>query len=159
MKHNFSMFKDPLTGVYNRSYFDSHLMSTDVNALAMIDVDDFKKINDTYGHLKGDDVLAVIAQTIEKASAGFGTVVRYGGDEFVIVFTTIEKSEFNSQLKKICNDVNKIKIDGIKEKLSVSVGGVYGFGNLRDVIRKADKLMYEAKQTKNNFVYADSDKI
>lgn len=159
MKHNLNMYKDPLTGVYNRSYFDSHMMGTDVNALSMIDVDDFKSVNDKYGHPKGDEVLAVIAQTIEKAAGDAGTTVRYGGDEFVVVFHEIEKKKFSSQLKNICKAVNGIKIDGMKEKLSISVGGVYGFENLKDMISKADKLMYQAKTIKNDFVYADSDKV
>ena len=159
MKHNFLMYKDPLTGVYNRSYFDSHMMGTDVNAIAMLDVDDFKKVNDKYGHQKGDEVLAVIAQTIEKSVEKSGTVVRYGGDEFVVVFHEIEKKKFASQLAKVCKAVNSIKIEGMKEKLSVSVGGVYGYENLKDMIGKADKLMYQAKKSKNDYAYADSDKI
>lgn len=159
MKHNLQMYKDPLTGVYNRSYFDSHMMGTDVNAISMIDVDDFKGVNDKYGHQKGDEVLSVIAKAIEEAVSGVGTVVRYGGDEFVVVFHEIEKRKFSSQLKKICKSVNSITIDGIKGNLSVSIGGVYGFENLKDMIGKADELMYEAKKKKNDFVFKDSDKI
>ena len=130
-----------------------------VNAIAMLDVDDFKKVNDKYGHQKGDEVLAVIAQTIEKSVEKSGTVVRYGGDEFVVVFHEIEKKKFASQLAKVCKAVNSIKIEGMKEKLSVSVGGVYGYENLKDMIGKADKLMYQAKKSKNDYAYADSDKI
>lgn len=159
MEHNMIMYKDPLTSVYNRGYFDSHLMGTDVNAIAMIDVDDFKDVNDTYGHQIGDEVLKVIAQTIEKSAKKVGTTVRYGGDEFVVVFHEITKTNFKEVLKKICEDVNKIKIKGIKTKLSVSVGGVYGFENLKDMIGKADSLMYDAKKTKNSFAYANSKDI
>lgn len=159
LAHNTKMYKDALTKVYNRSYFESHLMGTDVNAFAMIDVDDFKNVNDSYGHEKGDEVLRKIANIIEKSVDDCGTVVRYGGDEFVVVFHEVEKTEFVGFLKNICNNVKNLKFDDIDLKTSVSVGGVYGFGNIKDLIWKADMLMYAAKKEKNSYVFANADEI
>lgn len=84
--YNEKLYKDVLTGVYNRLYFEEEIKMWMGNAgVVMIDVDDFKLCNDTYGHLTGDMALATVASTIRRCIRKEDTLVRYGGDEFILV--------------------------------------------------------------------------
>ena len=88
---------DELTGLYDRhvviSYMDYLLTKNIPFTFAILDIDNFKFINDTYGHLNGDEVLKVVAKSIQEESKDFGIVGRYGGDEFIFIFP--EKSDYN----------------------------------------------------------------
>ena len=81
------LYIDSLTNVYNRRYYDEHFQGADdIQAMVVIDVDNFKHINDNYGHDVGDIVLQSIAQTVLSCIRKTDAVIRYGGDEFVIIF-------------------------------------------------------------------------
>ena len=93
-RFNRELYEDPLTGARNRRYFEEQLKSLDkMGAIAMIDVDNFKQINDSYGHVQGDLCLAEIAECIKKAYANFGYCYRIGGDEFCVLLKNRAKEE------------------------------------------------------------------
>lgn len=86
-RHLQLLYIDSLTSVYNRRYYDEHFQgSDDIQAMAVIDVDNFKHINDNHGHDIGDIVLQSIVQTVLSCVRKTDAVIRYGGDEFVIIF-------------------------------------------------------------------------
>lgn len=150
-RYNQKLYKDPLTGVYNRRYFDDQLSGlTEYFAVAMLDVDNFKIINDTYGHQAGDDALRAIVDTVSSQIRETDAFIRYGGDEFVIIFQNMSKFAFSEKLEDIRKTVNKIVLEKHPSiSLSVSIGGSFSSGRTVDSLEKADKMLYEAKRDKN----------
>ena len=93
------LYTDPLTGVYNRRYYDEHFVNQqDIENMVVIDIDNFKSINDSYGHYVGDCVIQKIAKTIVSCVRKIDTVIRYGGDEFIIIFCCIPSDLFKKRL-------------------------------------------------------------
>ena len=116
----------------------------------MIDVDNFKSVNDTYGHQNGDEVLRLIVRGISECIRATDILVRYGGDEFVLFFQNIPADIFASRLEEIRRRVESTAVPGCPNwHPTVSIGGVYGAHPLADAIHRADLKMYEAKQSKN----------
>lgn len=142
-----NFYRDALTGTYRRLYlesFQSNLESAD--AVAIVDVDLFKQINDTYGHPVGDEALKTIANTIRSGIRGSDTLIRYGGDEFLLIFSKIGEEVFYERLKQLRRAVQETKLPDYPEvKLDVSLGGVYRVHPLSEAIRQADLRMYENK--------------
>ena len=145
------LYIDPLTRVYNRRYYDEHFQDVNnIQAMVVIDVDNFKQINDTYGHDVGDIVLQNIAQTILSCVRKTDAVIRYGGDEFVIIFFSIPADIFKKKLERIRYSVSILIIDTHPElRISVSVGGVYGKDTTKRLFKVADNMMYQSKKDKN----------
>lgn len=144
---------DNLTKVYNRSkiieIINENLGSRD--AIAMIDVDDFKKINDTYGHLVGDQVLIRISDTIRSSVRSVDSVGRYGGEEFIVHFKDVSVQEAIEISERIRTNIMNMKWDCGDIKTTVSIGVSMGGGrNLDDVLSYADELMYRAKSSGKN---------
>ncbi|WP_456484742.1 GGDEF domain-containing protein [Desulfurobacterium sp.] len=145
---------DSLTLLYNRNYFGSQLQryiwkSRKDNlpiSVIMIDVDFFKKINDTYGHTKGDEVLARIAQIIRKQIRDSDLAFRYGGEEFLVVLPGISLNKARKIAERIREAVKNADF-GIRRQVTVSCGVTeYRAGDtLRDFIERADKALYRAK--------------
>ena len=150
-RHLQLLYIDSLTNVLNRRYYDEHFQGEEnIQAFVMIDVDNFKQINDTYGHNVGDIVLQSIAQTILSCVRKTDSVIRYGGDEFVIIFNSMPADVFEQKLEKIRHSVDILKVDGHPEiHMSVSIGGAYGMGKPKELFKVADSMMYQAKITKN----------
>ena len=148
MEHDARLYKDGLTGVYNKLYLSDFYKDKNISAVAMIDVDDFKQINDNYGHLMGDKVLREIAAIIKLGANERGKVVRFGGDEFVIIFEDVNKEDLQEILHEISQNVSKMKIDQMPSKTAVSIGAVCGDGDVYDLIDRADKVMYQMKNSK-----------
>ena len=149
------LYKDAITGAYNRSYYEDEIKTVNSSAgVAVIDLDDFKLYNDTYGHNAGDIVLATVAKTIRKSIRKNDVFVRYGGDEFVLVMPKIEEETFNKKLEEIKNNIRSADIPGYTRlKLSVSIGGVIAKNEtVEDAVARADKLMYQAKNEKDMVV-------
>lgn len=149
------LYKDAITGAYNRSYYEDEIKTVNSSAgVAVIDLDDFKLYNDTYGHNAGDIVLATVAKTIRKSIRKNDVFVRYGGDEFVLVMPKIEEETFNKKLEEIKNNIHSADIPGYTRlKLSVSIGGVIAKNEtVEDAVARADKLMYQAKNEKDMVV-------
>jgi len=147
MDHDTRLYKDSLTDTYNKLYLSDFWKNKCVNAVAMIDVDDFKQINDNYGHMMGDIVLRRIASTIKFCVSEFGKVVRFGGDEFVVLFDHINKEKLGVILRNISDEIANIKIENLTSKTSVSIGVVYGNGEVYDFINRADCAMYKMKRS------------
>ena len=106
----------------------------------------FKQINDTYGHPVGDEALKTIANTIRSGIRGSDTLIRYGGDEFLLIFSKIGEEVFYERLKQLRRVVQETKLPDYPEvKLDVSLGGVYRVHPLSEAIRQADLRMYENK--------------
>lgn len=150
--HGEDFYLDPVTGAYGRRYLEDQQPELEkAEALAVIDIDHFKKINDEYGHVAGDAVLRHVANVILSRVNTADTLVRYGGDEFVLLLSHIPPEKFRSILERIRRAVYTIEIPQYENiHPTVSIGGVYQAHPLVEAIRRADKLMYWAKQKRND---------
>ena len=149
------IYTDVLTGCYNRRYFEEKLRDVPMKAgVALLDIDDFKLYNDVYGHDVGDEVLKVIAGEIKDSIRSTDKLIRYGGDEFLLIMPDIKQRVFFDELYRVKARVGGIEIanySGIK--LSVSVGGVMSEGRtMSEAVSMADIFMYKAKKEKNVIV-------
>lgn len=150
--YNEKLYKDVLTGVYNRLYFEEEIKMWTGNAgIVVIDVDDFKLCNDTYGHLTGDMALAAVAGVIWRCIRREDTLVRYGGDEFVLVLPEIKEDGLVEKLQEIQEKIQNAVIPGYSNiQLSVSMGAVISQNeSVEHAMLRARKLMYQAKNKKN----------
>lgn len=155
-ENNKKLYIDPLTNAYNRRYFDEQLAKLgSESALAIIDIDNFKGINDTYGHVAGDLVLTEVVRIIKSKIRPADAVIRYGGDEFVITFLTIPPQVFYDKLESIRKAISLLTFPkelAAKLKVSVSIGGKCGNTTKDHLLKDADKLLYKAKETKNKVI-------
>lgn len=145
------LYTDSLTGVYNRRYYDDYIQNAeDIQTAVMIDVDNFKHINDNYGHDAGDIVLHSIAQTILSCIRKTDAVIRYGGDEFAVIFYQIPEDVFETKLERMRYLVEDLRVKEYPEiRMSISVGGAYGTKRAKELFKIADRMMYQSKLTKN----------
>ena len=154
--HQYSqeLYQDALTGAFNRRYYEEQFCGKDsADGVAVLDVDNFKAINDTYGHQAGDAALRTIVQAIVGCIRNSDILIRYGGDEFLLVFPEIPEPVFNRRLQEITSAVSNATLpDYPKMHLSVSVGGVYKMTPLSDAVYRADALMYKAKTEKRRMM-------
>lgn len=158
-RNNSEIYIDALTGAYNRRYFEEYLKNAEISAgVVMIDLDDFKLYNDTCGHNAGDAVLKTVVDTVRKCIRATDTLVRYGGDEFLLIMPGITEDRFTQQLRYIKRRIHKTDIPGFSGlRLSVSIGGVLAEKEpLTSAVDRADKNMYIAKNRKNAVVTDDS---
>ena len=110
--------------------------------MALIDADLFKSVNDTYGHQAGDAALRTIASVISSCVRSSDILIRYGGDEFLLIFSKIGEEVFYERLKQLRRVVQETKLPDYPEvKLDVSLGGVYRVHPLSEAIRQADLRM------------------
>lgn len=151
---NRQVYIDSMTGVFNRRYYDERIRNlTGEHALAMIDIDNFKHINDAYGHPAGDEALRSVAQTIRFILRSSDELIRYGGDEFFLLFHGLPERSLARKLDEICSAVRRIKLPEHPElQLTVSIGGIYASGRVTELIRKADIALYEAKTERGRAV-------
>ena len=159
IRYDRELYMDALTGAYNRRYYEDQLKQTEMVAgVAMIDLDDFKLHNDTYGHNAGDLVLETVVNVIRNSIRKTDVLVRFGGDEFLLVMPDILEASFQKKLKQIQNEIHEAEVPGYSQlQVSVSIGGVLStHGTIEDVIHKADQCMYQAKTSKN-MVVTESD--
>lgn len=149
------LYIDALTGISNRRYFEDQVKKLNApSGVAMIDLDDFKLYNDTFGHKAGDMVLKTVAKVIRGNIRKTDIFIRYGGDEFLLVMPDITEEVFHKKLKQICKNIADCKVPGYTQiHLSVSIGGALSNGDtIEQTIIKADHLMYRAKIRKNMVV-------
>ncbi len=157
-KHNAT--HDNLTGIYNRHKLNDLLQShfspmreVEVQSFAfiMFDIDHFKKINDTYGHLVGDRVLKQLTRTIQENVRGNDIFIRWGGDEFILVIEKVTAEQATKVTKHLCHTIEQETYDKVGQ-LTCSFGvSLYRNGDtLSQMISRVDKAMYDAKNNGRN---------
>ena len=147
------LYHDVLTGTYNRRYYED-IASRIVGpaGIALIDVDDFKICNDTYGHYAGDMALETAANAIRSCIRESDLLIRYGGDEFLLVLPGIPGDILQTKLEQIRTAAQMASVPGYSHfRLSLSIGGTMQAitDPMENAVRRADRLMYQAKCRKN----------
>lgn len=160
--------QDALTRLGNRAAFDEYFAQQMVRynakpfelAIVVIDLDDFKRINDTYGHTAGDKTLQVIANTLRKNFPKDIFVGRYGGEEFVIIFNNLDKDQLIEKLDSLRKKVALLPFSFKKNKVSIttSIGctHVKSGDNVHQAFERADQALYQSKnEGKNRITYIE----
>lgn len=150
---------DSLTDLYNRRYIDItlekqfavHLKHQSLFSIALVDIDNFKQINDTYGHTFGDLVLKEVATYINCRIDRNSWVARYGGEEFLIFFGHSDPEDVYSQVKTLCQDLEKLEIANVTASFGVTTFCEMD-KTVNDIIRRADEALYLSKNTGKNKV-------
>lgn len=154
---------DQLTEVYNRKYLDEIYKSLEKNknfnmGLLMVDIDFFKKYNDNYGHIKGDIAIKIVAKTLKNSIGKKDSVIRYGGEEFLIVLRKADREYIEEIYKRIFIKLEEENIihekSLVADHVTLSVGGAQGVVNDKNtflaLIKKADEALYKAKEEGRN---------
>lgn len=154
--YNTKLYRDALTGAYNRHYYeDVARKAPGPSCVAIMDLDDFKFCNDTYGHHAGDLALEAAANAIRACVRDNDVLIRFGGDEFLLILANMPEKTLKKKLEKIRDQVHAAVIHECPHlRVSVSIGGVaQGEHETMDsAVRRADRLLYHAKTTKNEVV-------
>ena len=153
--YNDKLYRDAVSDAYNRRYYEDELKNVKGNAgVALLDLDDFKLYNDTYGHSAGDMVLYTVVDVIRKNIRKSDKLIRFGGDEFLLIMPNIDEDTFTQKLEIIQEKVHAERIHGYSNlRLSISAGGVMCIGEpIEAAVERADKLMYQAKINKNRVI-------
>jgi diguanylate cyclase (GGDEF)-like protein len=160
-------YKDCSTGVYNRNLWEhiveGRVILPDIQhyTIAVIDIDNLKTLNDTSGHLKGDSAIRKVAAIIKEHIRKDDIAIRYGGDEFIILFPNTKNELADNIMERIKNKVDALSFDS-DVKVGISAGTASGdeIKGILAVMEKADLSMYEEKAEKNSRVSTDfSDKF
>ena len=152
MSFSQQLYIDALTGAYNRRFWEDKMKSfSGVAGIALIDLDDLKLYNDTFGHSAGDAALKALVQITKKSIRRTDKLIRYGGDEFLLIMPNVSSSIFAEKLRTIQERIHEAdfpEFPGLK--ISASIGGAMLYnGSIEEVVSRADKLMYYAKSYKN----------
>ena len=154
--YNTKLYHDALTGIYNRRYYEDIARNmSGPSGVAIMDLDDFKIHNDTYGHHGGDIALEVVADVVKGNIRKCDSLIRFGGDEFLLILANMPEKALKKKLEKIRDQVHAAVIHECPHlRVSVSIGGVaQGEHETMDsAVRRADRLLYHAKTTKNEVV-------
>jgi diguanylate cyclase (GGDEF)-like protein len=157
---------DPLTGLYNRRYMEDALERMQAHAeknrgtfgVVAIDIDRFKPVNDTFGHVAGDALLKAIASLLTSLVRGEDTVCRFGGEEFVILMPTISLDAAVQRAERIRTRLSELRVEHEGRALppitaSLGVAGFPDHGpRWTSVLEEADAALYQAKQSGRNSV-------
>ena len=164
----YTAITDKLTGLYNRGYFD-HFLDREIKrsvrdqtpvALLILDIDNFKAINDEFGHQAGDRILEQLADIVKRNIRGIDLAARYGGEEFVVVMTGTDKPEAEQARERIRRSIREYKFDKNDSRVSASIGIALhpqDADSMEDLIEKADRSLYWAKRHGKNRVCMYSD--
>ena len=150
------LYIDPVARpAYNRRYYEDMLKNSVMDAgVAVVDLDDFKLYNDAFGHQAGDLALEMFAKVAQQDIRKSDTLVRYGGDEFLIVMPNIPEQVLQRKLQLICSQIHDSLIPGYPNmQVSVSIGATIAHDEpISSALERADRLMYRAKTRKNTVV-------
>lgn len=155
------LYTDALTGAFNRRFYEDELRRQRIFAgVAIIDLDDFKLVNDSLGHHAGDLALHAAASAMKRCVRDSDILVRFGGDEFLLVMPNIDQETFSRRLHAICDAVAQTPLPNCDNHfLSASIGGVIANGEtVEAAMQQADGLMYRAKN-KRGCVVTDVDPL
>ncbi len=146
-------YKDTLTKTYSRAYLESFMPNHEnAKGIAIADIDEFKSINDTYGHIVGDAALKHISKVIKSCIRKEDVLIRYGGDEFLLIFDNISEEDFFAKLEDIKKIVRESEIEKYADlKHDISIGGAYDVHPFEKAIDIADKAMYKDKFRNKNW--------
>ncbi len=154
------LYRDALTGLYNRRFMDEHfrdLIAKSIDsrkplALLFLDLDDFKSINDSFGHLVGDKAIQHVAKWLNQSIREDDLAIRLGGDEFLVILKSTKEDQFESVALRIAEQIPSLRIEGQEIDVRFSVGAVFYQpvrGDRPDpnwLIDQADRSMYLAKK-------------
>ena len=146
--YNQQFYQDVLTGAYNRRFYEEQAKTDHIyNGVVMIDGNHFKQINDQFGHAAGDAALRTVAQTVLGCIRSTDRLVRYGGDEFILLLVSIPYDAFQRKLEEIVSKVARATPPGLPHiHLGITIGGVYGMESVEEAVAMADRLMYQGKR-------------
>lgn len=155
---NEKVYKDSLTGAYNRRYYDEKASGLYCTGMAMIDIDHFKQINDSYSHDAGDAALKEASRVIMGNIRSSDCLIRYGGDEFILYFYGLPDADrFEKKLRDLQRLVSEIKLKEYPDvRINMSVGGIFAKQPLKVILHSADLAMYEAKKHRGGIVIRTS---
>ncbi len=146
------IYIDSLSQIRNRRFLNEKLIYEPCHAVVMADIDLFKKVNDTAGHQGGDEAIQKVAKILDQSVRKEDVVVRYGGDEFMMVFFDITREDLENKLSYLQSAVRKVKIDNSPEvKITMSFGGAYRTDLVKNLIETADKALYESKKIRDTY--------
>lgn len=154
---------DKLTGAYNRKYFEQSLnillnndiLGDQIFGIIMFDIDDFKGVNDKYGHQTGDEVLVRVVKEVTKTISKNDIVSRYGGEEFLILVPNTDEQKTFDLAEKIRENIDKAKILGEKRPVTISAGVTIAGNEIlssNEIIERVDQALYKSKNTGKNKV-------
>lgn len=144
VNYNRQLYHDALTGAYNRRYYEEQAKSMRyIDAVAMLDANNFKGINDHYGHAAGDCLLKAVCESIKECIRSSDILIRLGGDEFVLLMANIPEIVFYQKITEIKQRISEIKLPDYPDiKCAAAIGGVYGIQPIENALTEADRLMY-----------------
>lgn len=152
---------DTLTGLYNRRFFESTISQrykeySNIYSIAMIDIDDFKKVNDTYGHDAGDKVLEMLSDCLNTNIPKNALAIRWGGEEFIVYMPNTTTEEAVKILETICNDIRSRTVEANNAKIKVTATvGIHSDSDAskyENVINIADERLYKGKHSGKNCI-------
>lgn len=158
MSFSQQLYIDALTGAYNRRFWEDKMKSfSGIAGVALIDLDDLKLYNDTFGHSAGDAALKALVRITKKCIRRTDKLIRYGGDEFLLIMPNVSSSIFGEKLRTIKEHIREAEFPDFPGlKISASIGGTMLYnGSIEEVVSRADKLMYYAKSYKNTVAMDD----
>lgn len=157
---------DAVTGLYNRNYWEQIISGatfqprTQNFSLILIDVDNLKEINDTYGHMAGDKAIEIVGQAIKNSIRKEDVGLRYGGDEFIILFFNQDKKAAYRVIERIRKEISELAAEqGMNIQISAGAAYYDCLRNMGDIIKMADRDLYKEKRVKKSKDKQDSEKL
>ena len=146
---NFILRYDQMTHFYRRDYYENKLLKQKDFDLLIIDIDHFKKVNDIYGHKVGDEVIRTVAKRVNNCIRKEDIAIRWGGEEFIILFSDMNKEQLIIKAQKICDAISLCPVIDIN--ITISIGGISATNiDFNDAYKAADQALYYSKNNGRN---------